>query len=306
MSFLMRPELAGLVTLLGLSALLWANIRFPGRRASRWNTLAFQLTQLLFLLTLLMDWAYGPFLASPLGLAWMGYRVMLVPYVFAALALGWSVRGPARYGPLILLTGAEISSIVPILLWVENRITFSFLEHGTILALMSSAVSLFILTGFLIQDVPPQTSRRGRIVFSRRERTLDALPRIAQALGLDYEGPRSILEVGSLEGALAGGRLRVDSSPSLRPPRYRLQIIFVPSPTRSPGDAPDAEPTALPEAKGAIARAETAGWSSHLAGARRSLEYQSNKEMPFGEDELGAMIAELTRTPEPSQGDERP
>ena len=298
MSFLLRLELGVLLALFSLGALLWANVRYPGAGAKRWNARAFQATQVLFLMTALMDWAYGPFLASPFGLAWMGYRVVLVPYAFAALALWWSLGDPRRYGALVVLAGIEFVSIIPILIWIEDRISFSFLEHGTIIALMSSAFSIFVLVGFLIQDVPPLTSRRGRIVFLRREGLLAALPSLGEARGLTYEAPRSILEAGSLEGRVSGGHLRVDTSPSLWPPRYRLRLSF---------DAGVAAVSTPKAPRPAINLALGGGWQIHDVGQLRSLEYASNKEMPFEEAALAAIIDELTgrRTPVPLEHEPR-
>ena len=303
MSFLLRLELGAVAALFSLGALLWANIRFPGSRATRWNARAFQATQIVFLMTALMDWAYGPYLASPFGLAWMGYPLIALPYAFAALALWWSLHDPRRYGALVLLAGAEFVSIIPILIWIEDRITFSFLAHGTIIALMSSALSTFVLVGFLIQDVPDLTSRHGRIVFLRREVLLRALPSLAQVFGLRYEAPRSILEAGSLEGTLAGGHLGVDSSPSLWPPRYRLRLRFDPEPHAGKGQ--DAGAGAWPPPSSGtspVARALAGGWRVLDAGSGRALEYVSNKEMPFEEAQLAAMIDELTGRLAPSDG----
>jgi hypothetical protein len=274
--------LGTLAVALALVVFLWANLRFAGPAMARWNGRLFNLLQALFLATFLMDWAYGSILLSPFGIVLMGFVSPLVPFALAGAMLAWHAQRPGRYYALALLNAAQAACLVPLVLHLEQKIMVSFLAAGTVTAAVASTVSLFVLVGFLIQDIPPLDSWAGRFVFLRRDRAYLALPRLSARLGLAYRPPRSILELGEARGAYGGGQLRIDTTPRLWPLRYRMRVAYL-APSLDP-----ARPVSLP-----------AGWTFHVAPGERGATWLSIREMPFEEADLEGIIAELTATDAP-------
>jgi hypothetical protein len=268
---------AGVLTVIGaVSAFLWLNIRRPGPLAQAWNRRAFALAQLVHLSSFLMDWAYGPFLVSPLAMSRMGYAELSLPFLLSVAMLILHANRPDRYGWLALLGGLQFLTWIPLLLWVEAHINVSFLENGTMVALSSSGLSLFVLVGYMIQDVPPPESWRGRIVYLRRERALAAIEALAEAHGLDYTPPRTILELGAAAGRIIARPVRIDTTPCLRPPRYRLAI--------ETGGWSDAAPAPeLPE-----------GWRLTRTATWLRAEYLSPSAMPFVQADLDDIMTRLS------------
>lgn len=276
MSFLATLGAGVLVTIGAVGAFLWLNIRRPGAPAQAWNRRAFLVVQLVHLSSFLMDWAYGPFLVSPLAMARMGYPELSLPFLLSVVMLILHANRPDRYGWLALLGGLQFLTWIPLLLWVEAHINVSFLENGTMVALSSSGLSLFVLVGYMIQDVPPPESWRGRIVYLRRERALAAIEALAAEHGLRYAPPRTILELGSIEGQIGARPIRVDTTPSLLPPRYRLAVEVG-------GWSAEAPSPELPE-----------GWRlSRSAGWLRA-EHLSPSAMPFERTDLNDMMTRLS------------
>jgi|GEM_PF-5405825 len=279
----MTPSFLGLLTFGALGALvffgvhLWRNARYPGPAAATWNARVFGTAQALVAVGALLDWAYGPYLLSPFGLATLGQPLLLLPSLGALLLLAWSRLFPGAYGVLFLVAGVQFFSFVPILLVLEQRLTVSFLAHGTVLTLGASAVSLFALVGNLMQDVAPPETWRGRVMLLHREGAYAALKAVAADLGLTWSPPRSILELGSVSGTVGPAAVTIDSSPRLWPPRYRVRV-------RVEGSGP------LP------ATPPPAPWSLSGRPGERVAAIESPREMPFDEASLRGILAYLSET----------
>jgi hypothetical protein len=265
---------AGAVLLVGLH--LWRNVRWPGPAARRWNQRAFALCQGVGAACALADWAYGPFLLSPLGLAFLGQPLLLVPSALALALLLWQHLVPGAYG--VLFAGASLQTlvVVPILLVLERRLTMSFLSYGTLLALTASLASLFALVGELVQDVGPPDSWRGRVMLLHREGAYAGLQAVAAAFGLRWEPPRSILELGSARGRVNGLDVVIDSRPRLWPPRYRVEVRVTGGPPAGLAGPPPAPWQAVPGA--------------------RAARVESSRDMPIDQGSLFAILAHLTET----------
>ena len=269
----------GVVVALAAAALhLWRNVRYPGPPARRWNARVFAACQLVVAACALVDWAYGPFLLSPLGLAFLGQPLLLVPSALAVGLLTWQHLFPQAYGVLFVGGGLQVVSVIPILLLLEQRLTVSFLSHGTVLTLVASLAAQFALVGQMMQDVGPPGTWRARVMLLRRERAYAGLQAVAAALGLRWEPPRSILELGSARGQVNGRTVVVDSSPRLWPPRYRVEV-------RAEG-GPGVPPTA----------AAPVPWVVSASARGLAARVESAHDMPIDEGSLGAILAYLTET----------
>lgn len=276
--FLFRLAFGSLAVLAFFGLHLWLNVRHPGAATRRWNSRLFALCQGAVAASAFLDWAYGPYLLSPLGLASLGQPLLLVPSLFALALLAWRHLFPGAYGVVSIGAALQFASVVPLLLLLERRLTVSFLATGTVLALGASAISLFVLSGDLVQDVAPPTTWRGRVTLLHRERAYAALQGVARSLGLTWRPPRTILELGSAHGHLGDLTVGIDSSPRLWPLRYRVEVRV-----QGAGGPLPAGPAPAP-------------WQTAWRDGARIASVQSARAMPFDEDSLRAILAHLTES----------